>query len=70
MSVCFRVFWLAFVKVVRRMTSELKDSKMGRKLEQASLDDKVVTELHRQLEDLKDSRGRQNDMLKAVTEAR
>lgn len=52
------------------MTSELKDSKMGRKLEQASLDDKVATELHRQVEDLKESRDRQNDMLKAVTEAR
>lgn len=56
--------------MVRRLTTELKDSKMGRKLEQASLDDKVVTELHRQLQDLKESRDRQNDMLKAVTEAR
>lgn len=52
------------------MTAELKDTKMARNMEKASLDDKLVQELQLQLDELKESRDRQNAMLVTVKDAR
>lgn len=57
-------------QVVRRLTSELKDTKMARNMEKATIDDRLVQELQRQLDELKESRDRQNDMLATVKNAR
>ena len=57
-------------QVVRRLTSELKDTKMARNMEKATIDDRLVQELQRQLDELKKSRDRQNDMLATVKNAR
>ena len=43
-------------QVVRRLTSELKDTKMARNMEKATIDDRLVQELQRQLDELKESR--------------
>lgn len=59
------------IQVVRRLTTELEDSKVTRDMEQESADDRaVLQELTRQVENLKTDRERQADMLATVTSAR
>lgn len=43
---------------------------MARNMEKATIDDRLVQELQRQLDELKESRDRQNDMLVTVKNAR
>lgn len=52
------------------MTAELKDTKTAKDVEQRSLNSKVVQEMERQLDELKESRKRQDEMLITVTGAR
>lgn len=52
------------------MTAELKDAKAAKVVEQDSIDNRVVKELERQLDELKESRKRQDQMLVAITQSR
>lgn len=65
---CSRPIWP--IQVTRRLTAELKDSKTARSMEKTSINDRVVQELERQLDELKESRERQNEMLATVKNAR
>ncbi|CAM9345119.1 unnamed protein product [Scytosiphon promiscuus] len=60
----------SLVQVVRQMTAELKDAKASKVVEQDSIDNRVVKELERQLDELKESRKRQDEMLVAITQSR
>lgn len=52
------------------MTNELKDQKMARNLEREVQQEKVVSDLKRQLEELNAARERQTELLKTVTDSR
>lgn len=56
--------------MVRQLTAELKDAKAARSVEQGSMDDKIMQEMQKQLDELKESRERQNEMLITVKNAR
>lgn len=59
------------LQVVRRMTTELEDTKVTRDMEKEAADDRaVLDELSRQVESLKADRERQAEMLATVTSAR
>lgn len=57
-------------QVTRRLTTELKDMKMARNMEREVQQEKVVSDLKRQLEELNAARERQVEILKTVTDSR
>lgn len=57
-------------QVTRRLTTELKDVKMARNMEREVQQEKVVSDLKRQLEELNAARERQTELLKTVTDSR
>lgn len=57
-------------QAVRQLTKELKDAKTDKSVNQGMIEERVVKELQRQLDELKESRERQDKMLVTVKNAR
>lgn len=58
------------MQAVRQLTQELKDAKADKGVKQGIVEERVVKEMQRQLDELKESRERQDKMLVTVKNAR
>lgn len=55
---------------MRQLTAELKDAKTSKSVEQNGMNERIVQEMQSQLNELKESRERQDQMLATVKNAR